>query len=102
MVGLVVIACLLSRPVIAQVRLVDEFDRAAFRAWFVWLADAQFNQPSPDVTDCAALVRHQDNPLFDLFTPLFTGDRAKWVETVRDPANRTKADSFDGVAAKSR
>lgn len=39
-------------------RLADESDRAAFRAWFVLLADAQFYQPSPDVIDCAALVRH--------------------------------------------
>lgn len=58
MVGLGLIAVLLSRPGLAQVRLVDEFDRAAFRAWFVWLADAQFTRPTPDVTDCAALVRH--------------------------------------------
>jgi uncharacterized protein YfaT (DUF1175 family) len=41
----------------AQVRLLDESDRAAFRAWFVLLADAQYYQPFRDVTDCAALVR---------------------------------------------
>jgi len=41
----------------AQVRLGDESDRAAFRAWFVLLADAQFEQAAPDVTDCAALIR---------------------------------------------
>ena len=41
----------------AQVRLTDESDRAAFRSWFTLLADAQFEQPAPDVTDCAALVR---------------------------------------------
>jgi uncharacterized protein YfaT (DUF1175 family) len=41
----------------AQVRLLDESDRAAFRAWFVLLADAQYYQPFSDVTDCAAFVR---------------------------------------------
>jgi uncharacterized protein YfaT (DUF1175 family) len=47
-----------SLPAIAQVRLQDEDDRAAFRSWFVFLADAQFYRTTPDVTDCAALVRH--------------------------------------------
>lgn len=42
----------------AQIRLADDSDRAAFRAWFVFLADAQFYRATPDVTDCAALVRH--------------------------------------------
>jgi beta-lactamase class A len=31
-----------------------------------------------------------DNPVFDLYAPLFTGDRAKWVEIVRDPENRRR------------
>ena len=34
----------LTAPVSAQVRLADESDRAAFRAWFVLLADAQFER----------------------------------------------------------
>ena len=42
----------------AQLRLADESDRAAFRAWFTFIADAQFYAPSTEVTDCAALVRH--------------------------------------------
>jgi uncharacterized protein YfaT (DUF1175 family) len=45
-------------PISAQVRLADESDRAAFRSWFVLLADAQFERQTDDVTDCAALVRH--------------------------------------------
>ena len=45
-------------PVSAQIRLADESDRAAFRAWFVLLADAQFERQTADVQDCAALVRH--------------------------------------------
>jgi uncharacterized protein YfaT (DUF1175 family) len=38
--------------------LADETDRAAFRRWFTFLADAQFERRSADVTDCAALIRH--------------------------------------------
>lgn len=37
--------------------LADESDRAAFRSWFTLLADLQFEQPAPEVVDCAALVR---------------------------------------------
>ena len=44
-------------PVSAQLRLADQSDRAAFRAWFVLLADAQFERRAEEVTDCAALVR---------------------------------------------
>jgi len=48
---------LLTAPTAAQVRLVDESDRAAFRSWFVLLADWQFERRADEVTDCAALVR---------------------------------------------
>jgi hypothetical protein len=47
-----------ATPMTPQVRLQDEADRAAFRSWFLFLADAQFYRSTPDVTDCAALVRH--------------------------------------------
>lgn len=53
----------------AQVRLADESDRAAFRAWFVLLADAQFEQPAPEVTDCAALVRFAFREALRAHTP---------------------------------
>jgi uncharacterized protein YfaT (DUF1175 family) len=55
-----VLACALAyvAPLAAQHHLRDESDRQAFRAWFVFLADAQFYIRTPDVTDCAALVRH--------------------------------------------
>ena len=43
---------------LAADRLVDESDRSAFRSWFTFLADAQFERTTLDVTDCAALVRH--------------------------------------------
>jgi uncharacterized protein YfaT (DUF1175 family) len=36
----------------------DESDRTAFRSWFTFLADAQFERRTDDVIDCAALVRH--------------------------------------------
>ena len=48
--------CLAVAP--AQVRFLDDTDRNACRSWLVVLADAQFYRPTPDVTDCAGLVRH--------------------------------------------
>lgn len=53
----------------AQVRLADESDRAAFRAWFVLLADAQFERTTDDVKDCAALVRHAVREALRAHTP---------------------------------
>ena len=53
----------------AQVRLADESDRAAFRSWFVLLADAQFERQTADVTDCAALVRHAVREALRAHTP---------------------------------
>jgi uncharacterized protein YfaT (DUF1175 family) len=38
--------------------VLDDTDRGAFRAWFTFLADAQFERRSSDVVDCAALIRH--------------------------------------------
>jgi uncharacterized protein YfaT (DUF1175 family) len=56
-------------PVSAQIRLADESDRAAFRAWFVLLADAQFERQTEDVNDCAALVRHAVREALRAHTP---------------------------------
>ena len=53
----------------AQIRLADESDRAAFRSWFVLLADAQFERPTDDVNDCAALVRHAVREALRAHTP---------------------------------
>lgn len=50
--------CAGSATLGGQLRLADESDRAAFRQWFVLLADAAFYQPPAEVTDCAALVRY--------------------------------------------
>ena len=67
-VGVVFAASLGPGPS-AQVRLADESDRAAFRAWFVLLADAQFERQTADVTDCAALVRHAVREALRAHTP---------------------------------
>ena len=67
MIGRVILACLAAaivgvpgaaERVGASAPLADESDRAAFRAWFTFLADAQFERRTDDVIDCASLVRH--------------------------------------------
>ena len=62
----------------AQVRLADDSDRAAFRAWFVLLADTQFERPAGEVTDCAALVRFAMREALRAHTP-------EWARTVALP-----------------
>jgi uncharacterized protein len=63
------VMCIGAAGVSAQVRLADESDRAAFRAWFVLLADAQFERQTADVQDCAALVRHAVREALRAHTP---------------------------------
>lgn len=58
-----------SLPAHAQMRLADASDRAAFRSWFVLLADAQFERPAPEVIDCAALVRFAFREALRAHTP---------------------------------
>jgi len=65
----IVFALICSARPGAQVRLADDSDRAAFRAWFVLLADAQFERQTPDVTDCAALIRHAFREALRAHTP---------------------------------
>ena len=69
----------------AQIRLADESDRAAFRAWFVLLADAQFERQTDDVQDCAALVRHAVREALRAHTP-------EWVRRSRLPFTPQFAD----------
>ena len=65
-----VVVCLAATATVtAQVRLADESDRAAFRSWFVLLADAQFERQTEDVRDCAALVRHAVREALRAHTP---------------------------------
>lgn len=52
-----------------QIRLADEADRQVFRAWFTFLADAQFYRPATDVSDCAGLVRHAVREALRAHTP---------------------------------
>jgi hypothetical protein len=73
-----------ERPA-AQVRLADASDREAFRAWFVLLVDAQFYRPTPDVTDCAALIRHGVREALRPHTP-------EWVRLARLPVARLAPD----------
>ena len=56
--GLGIAGVMLVVPAQAQLRLADESDRLAFRAWFVLLADAAYYQPPAEAVDCAALVRY--------------------------------------------
>jgi uncharacterized protein YfaT (DUF1175 family) len=71
-VSLVIATAILASPAAAQVRLADESDRAAFRSWFVLLADAQFDQPASEVTDCAALIRFAFREALRAHTPEWT------------------------------
>jgi uncharacterized protein YfaT (DUF1175 family) len=50
----------------------DASDRAAFRSWFVLLADLQFERRAPEVTDCAALVRFAYREALRAHTPDWT------------------------------
>jgi uncharacterized protein len=65
----VALVCVTTTAPLAQVRLADESDRAAFRSWFVLLADAQFERRTDDVNDCAALVRHAVREALRAHTP---------------------------------
>jgi len=77
--------CLVTQGTSAQVRLADESDRAAFRAWFVLLADAEFYRTTPDVTDCAALVRHAAREALRPHTP-------EWIRQAALPVVRVYPD----------
>jgi uncharacterized protein YfaT (DUF1175 family) len=74
-----------SRTIHGQVRLTDASDAAALRAWFVLLADAQFYRATPDVTDCAALVRHALREALRPHTP-------EWRRTMALPGAPVYAD----------
>ena len=73
----------------AQLRLSDASDRAAFRSWFVLLADAQFERPAPEVIDCAALVRYAYREALRAHTP-------EWARRVDLPLTPTFPDVRSG------
>jgi uncharacterized protein len=85
-IALILTALLVStRTTHGQVRLTDASDRAALRAWFVLLADAQFYRTTSDVTDCAALVRHALREALRPHTP-------EWRRTMALPGAPVYAD----------
>jgi uncharacterized protein YfaT (DUF1175 family) len=69
----------------AQLRLADESDRAAFRGWFVFLADSAFYRPAPEVTDCAGLIRFAARESLRAHTP-------EWLRTMQLPMDPGLAD----------
>jgi uncharacterized protein len=83
----IALLCTLPPPslALAQVRLTDASDRAALRSWFVLLADAQFYRATPDVIDCAALVRHALREALRPHTP-------EWRRTMALPGAPVYAD----------
>ena len=67
----------------------DPSDQAAFRSWFVLLAELQFEQPASEVTDCAALVRFAYREALRAHTP-------EWARRVRLPFAPTFPDVRSG------
>ncbi len=58
-----------------------------YRQKLLTLLNPEFATLTPEETT-GLQYASQDSALFDLYADLFTGPRAKWVEVVRDPANR--------------
>ncbi len=58
-----------------------------YRRKLLTLVNPEFANLTPEETTGLQYAL-QDSALFALYTDLFTGARAKWVELVRDPANR--------------
>ncbi|MDP1570205.1 MAG: DUF1175 family protein [Vicinamibacterales bacterium] len=67
--GVLLCALSFTASPLAQVRLADQTDREAFRAWFTFLADVQFERAAPEVIDCAALVRFAFREALRAHTP---------------------------------
>ena len=58
-----------------------------YRRRLLALLDPRFASLTPEETTGLQYAT-QDNPLFELYRPLFTAERASWVDIVRDPSNR--------------
>ncbi len=80
----------------AASRLADDGDRAAFTSWFTFLADAQFERPTSDVTDCASLVRHAFREALRSHTPAWY-QRSRLPLTVAFPDVRATPPVKDGA-----
>jgi hypothetical protein len=82
---LVVAGAMAATPARGQLRLADEADRAAFRGWFVLLADSAFYRPVAEVTDCAGLIRFAAREALRAHT-------AEWLRQARLPVDPGLAD----------
>ena len=60
-----------------------------YRQKLLTLVSPEFAKLTPEETT-GLQYASQDSALFSLYADLFTGPRAKWVDMVRDPANRRK------------
>lgn len=89
---LALLAWTAGAPLTAQVRLADQGDRDAFRAWFVFLADVQFERRAPEVIDCAALVRFAFREALRAHTP-------EWARRVGLPVTPRYPDVRSAPAA---
>jgi uncharacterized protein len=89
--SLLVVSLVVPAPA-AQVRLADQSDRDAFRAWFVFLADVQFERPAAEVIDCAALVRFAFREALRAHTP-------EWARRVGLPVTPRYPDVRSAPAA---
>ncbi|AMY09919.1 hypothetical protein LuPra_03146 [Luteitalea pratensis] len=76
-------ALFLVAPAATPRLTLDAQDRAAFMAWFTLLADAQFYRATPDVTDCAALVRHATREALRDHTP-------EWLRRIAIPGGHVR------------
>src|SRR5688572_10655824 len=85
---------ILVTPVTAQLQLADASDRSAFQSWFVLLADAQFETPAREVTDCAALVRFA-------FREALRPHTTEWAARVKLPFTPTFPDVKSAPSATS-
>ncbi len=88
------------RPAVATAtradRPLDDADRTAFRRWFTFLADAQFERRTDDVTDCAALVRHAYREALRAHTPEWYR-RSRVPQLVSMPDVRSAPPIVDGA-----
>ena len=75
---------------------VDDSDRAAFRSWFTFLADTQFERRTADVIDCASLIRHAYREAFRAHTPAWYRE-AKLPLPVAYPDVRHKPEVRQGA-----
>ena len=76
--------------------MADDGDRAAFRSWFTFLAEAQFERPTSDVIDCASLVRHAYREALRPHTPAWY-QRSRLPMTVAFPDVRATPPVRDGA-----